>query len=160
MKRVYVSLGSNIEPDYYLCKCLSHLRARFGAVDCSTVYRTQAVGFVGDDFLNLVVSFTTHLPSNELIAILKQLELILGRKRGTETFIARTLDADLLLYEGENIIHHDIERYPFVLYPLLELAPSLILPTRQQPLSLLAQTLQLSREGMVEYKLNCSLTKV
>ena len=60
MARVYLSLGSNIEPRRYLNVALDELRARFGAIDVSPAYRSAAVGFDGTDFVNLAVGWTPN----------------------------------------------------------------------------------------------------
>ena len=52
MSRAYLSLGSNLDPLRHLRQAVDELRARFGAIELSPVYRTRAVGFDGNDFLN------------------------------------------------------------------------------------------------------------
>ncbi|SKA67646.1 2-amino-4-hydroxy-6-hydroxymethyldihydropteridinediphosphokinase [Thiothrix eikelboomii] len=128
MLEVYVSIGSNIEPELHFCACLAALHARFGQLQCSTIYRTPAVGFDGECFLNAVVSFHTELSSLALQAWLKQLETQQGRERSHQKFSARSLDLDLLLYAdsiepAQKLPHPDILHYNFVLQPLAELAP-------------------------------------
>src|SRR5690606_40942557 len=54
LMRVYVSIGSNIEPEKNVRFAIAALRAAFGELTVSPVYRTAAVGFDGEDFLNLV----------------------------------------------------------------------------------------------------------
>lgn len=128
MTRVYISLGSNIEPEFNICACLAAVYAKFGDLRCSTIYQTAAVGFAGESFLNAVLSFETALASLELKAWLKQLEIQQGREHSTQKFSARTLDVDLLLYADwiqptQKLPHPDILHYTFVLQPLAELAP-------------------------------------
>lgn len=128
MPQVYVSLGSNIEPEANLCTCLGALQQAFGLLHCSTIYQTAAIGFAGEPFLNAVVSFNTELSSAELKAWLKQLEAQQGRVSSQQPFSARTLDLDLLLYADliqpeQKLPHPDILQYNFVLQPLAELAP-------------------------------------
>ena len=128
MTQVYVSLGSNIEPESHICACLNALHHSFSELRCSTIYRTTAVGFAGAAFLNAVVGFHTELSSLELKTWLRQLEEQQGRERGALKFSARTLDLDLLLYAQridptQQLPHADILAYAFVLQPLAELAP-------------------------------------
>ena len=59
---VCVGIGSNIEPERHIRIGLAELRQRFGPLIVSTVYANAAVGFTGDDFLNLAVRFDTDLP--------------------------------------------------------------------------------------------------
>jgi 2-amino-4-hydroxy-6-hydroxymethyldihydropteridine diphosphokinase len=155
LHQVYLGLGSNIEPHKNLGTLLKVLENQFGTLQYSTVYQTKAVGFVGDDFINLVVGFKTHYTPEQLVEYLKQIEQQLGRIN-QQGFTARTVDADLLLYEGTQIAHKDIERYPFVLYPLAELASDWLHPTRLMTLSTLAQQLNLSRDDMQAIAFNCS----
>jgi 2-amino-4-hydroxy-6-hydroxymethyldihydropteridine diphosphokinase len=129
---VYVSAGSNIDPEHHLRTACRTLAEKFGPLSQSSVYRTKAVGFDGDDFLNLVVSFSTDLDVLSVNACLVEAEACAGRARSAESFAPRTLDLDLLLY-GNDIIDKtsvrvpraDILQYAFVLAPIAELAPHL-----------------------------------
>lgn len=126
----FVGIGSNIEPARHIRAALQGLRDRFGSLQVSSVYRNAAAGFEGDDFLNLVVAFTTTEKPQALHAELERLHAAAGRVRGTNAFSSRTLDLDLLLY-GDHVIAEmqiprpDIVSYSFVLGPLAELAPNL-----------------------------------
>jgi 2-amino-4-hydroxy-6-hydroxymethyldihydropteridine diphosphokinase len=129
---VYVSAGSNINPEHHLRIACHRLAERFGPLSMSSVYRTKAVGFDGDDFLNLVLSFSTDLDIHTVIACLGEAEVSAGRPRSAESFAPRTLDLDLLLY-GQQVLDEstlrvpraDILQYAFVLAPIAELAPEL-----------------------------------
>lgn len=142
MTRCYVSLGSNIEPEKNLRGAVSALRDEFGLLRCSPVYCSRAVGFVGDDFLNLVTGFDSGLQLEEIQAILNRIEIDFGRHPQQKGFRARTLDIDLLLF-GTQIIENDlltlprpeIEKYAFVLRPLSEIDPGFIHPILHQSLS-------------------------
>lgn len=129
----YVSAGSNIAPEANLRLAIGELRRRYGAVRLSPVYRTPAVGFAGDDFLNLVLAFDTAEPAAAIVAELERLHALAGRRRGPSAFMARTLDLDLLLY-GDAVLpelkvpRDDIRKYAFVLGPLADLAPDLVHP--------------------------------
>lgn len=148
---VYVGIGSNIEQDKYIRLAAHYLAESFGEqclLQLSPVYKTQAVGFKGDDFFNLVASFITDLSPVEVEQILKDIEHKNGRRRDQEKFSARTLDIDLLLYDQEIINHNgisvprdEIEKYAFVLSPLADLAPDLIHPQTQQSMSEMWQKL-------------------
>lgn len=128
MARVYVSIGSNIEPEKNVRSSLRELEERFGPLRRSAVYQTRAVGFSGDDFYNLVVGFDTSRDVHEVSDILHEIENAHGRHRA-EKFTPRTLDLDLLLYDhlilqqpGFHIPRDEITRYAFVLKPLAEIA--------------------------------------
>lgn len=130
MVRVYVSIGSNIDPAANVCSCLDCLEREFGALTVSSTYRSVPVGFEGDDFYNMVVGFDTDLEPRVLVARLKAIEQRHGRYRaGRPRFSSRTLDLDLLLYDdlilrqgGLELPSDEITRYAFVLQPLAEIA--------------------------------------
>jgi 2-amino-4-hydroxy-6-hydroxymethyldihydropteridine diphosphokinase len=129
---IYVSAGSNVAPAENLRLACRELRKRFGALQISAVYRNPALGFTGDDFLNLVLHFRTAESPVAIIAELERLHVLAGRVRGPDPFSSRTLDLDLLLY-GDAVLpdpairvpREDIRKYAFVLGPLAELAPRL-----------------------------------
>src|SRR3546814_11925321 len=81
MARAGLSLGSNLEPEANLRSAIAELRARFGDVRLSRVYRTRAVGFDGGDFLNAAAVIETDLEPGALDAWLHALEDAHGRDR-------------------------------------------------------------------------------
>lgn len=129
---VYVSAGSNIEPEKNLRLACAELEKLSGSLSRSSVYRTQAIGFDGNDFLNMVISFSTQLSLDEIITELERIQAMSGRKPDASSFSSRTLDLDLLMY-GEQVVDSpqislpraDILKYAFVLGPMAELAPRL-----------------------------------
>jgi len=130
MFSVYLSLGSNINADVNLRAAIDALKEQYGQLELSTVYQNRAVGFEGDDFLNLVVGLRTEQSIPEIVEFLHRVEASRGRDRRTGKFSARTLDMDLLLYGSEIyqsdsvfIPRDEITRYAFVLQPLQELIP-------------------------------------
>jgi len=128
--RAYLSLGSNIEPERHLRAALAELRARFGRVIVSPVYRSAAVGFDGPDFLNLAAAIDTDLDPVALDAWLHALEDRHGRRRDGPRYGSRTLDVDIVLF-GDRVVegpgHLKIPRSEleeaFVLLPLFDIAP-------------------------------------
>jgi 2-amino-4-hydroxy-6-hydroxymethyldihydropteridine diphosphokinase len=130
MPEVYVGIGSNLRPEANLRLAIRELTARFGAPTCSPVYRNAAVGFVGDDFLNMVASFRSNRGPEAIVTEIEQIHLLAGRARGCERMVSRTLDIDLLLY-GDRVQtspplpRDDVLDYLFVLRPLADLAPQL-----------------------------------
>ena len=111
-----------------------HLDSIFN-VTYSSIYRTPAEGFVGEDFLNSVCKFETDKDPYEIRSLLKQIEKNMGRTKEQKGMSSRVIDLDLILY-GDLIINDqelelpslDIEKYKFVLEPLSEIAPTLIHP--------------------------------
>ena len=94
MTEVFVGIGSNVEPEKHVRQAVQLMGERFGRLKLSPVYRNKAVGFEGDDFLNLVVAFDTALDVQELNAALDVIERDCGRERGAARFSPRTLDLD------------------------------------------------------------------
>ncbi|MDH3400698.1 MAG: 2-amino-4-hydroxy-6-hydroxymethyldihydropteridine diphosphokinase [Chromatiales bacterium] len=128
MPEVFVGVGSNVDPEMNFVRAIREMDARFGSVRRSRVLRTEAVGFDGDDFLNMVVSWRTDMALDDVMAALGEIEVLCGRSRNDTRFGPRTMDLDLLLYGDE--IHDtpplprpEIVEYGFVLGPLAELSP-------------------------------------
>ena len=141
MVRAYLSLGSNIEPRRYLAAAIAAMRERFGELSVSPAYRTSAVGFVGADFINLAVGLETDLTPQALNAWLHALEDRNGRRRDVPRYADRTLDVDIVLY-GDQVVHDGhlvIPRaelqFAFVLKPLVDLAPELVVPGDRRTLA-------------------------
>jgi len=132
---VYISVGSNQQARHHVLKALEAIRSEFSPVELSPIYESVAVGFDGDNFINLVVGFNTERSLQEINSILNQIEKSRGRNRGEERFTSRTMDLDLLIY-GDLIRHDDhwdiprreITRNAFVLKPLADLAPDSLHP--------------------------------
>ena len=103
MARVYLSLGSNIEPQKNLAAAIAELRERFGAITVSPIYRFAAVGFDGPDFLNLAVGIDTNLEPEALNDWLHALEARHGRRRDVPRYSSRTLDIDIVLF-GDRVL--------------------------------------------------------
>ena len=135
MPRVHVGIGSNVERDASIRAGVADLRAHYGEVELSSVYESEAVGFAGDPFYNLVAAFDTDEDIDAVVDVLAAIEARHGRRRGSEKFAPRTLDLDLLLYgdavvatERYHVPRDEILRYAFVLWPLAEIAPDLAHP--------------------------------
>lgn len=156
MARVYLSLGSNLEPARYLRAALDELRARFGALTVSPAYRSKSVGFDGADFVNLAVGMDTDLSPDALNVWLHALEDRHGRRRDVPRYSDRTLDVDIVLYDdlvqqGEG--HLDLPRkelrHAFVLKPMADIAPHLKHPVSGQTMAALWSAFPADREPLV-----------
>lgn len=133
MVEVFVGVGSNLERERNIVAGVAALREAFGPLRESSVVDNPAVGFVGDDFLNLVVAFETDDPVEVVADRLQAIEKSFGRVRGSDRYVARALDLDLLLYgdivDAElRIPRPDVLEYAFVLGPLAEIAPEYLHP--------------------------------
>jgi 2-amino-4-hydroxy-6-hydroxymethyldihydropteridine diphosphokinase len=127
MTAVTLSLGSNRQAEKHIAAALDALYDKMGDLTLSRVYESEAVGFDGDNFLNMVVRADTSLTLSELSAWLKALEDSYGRDRQQARFSSRTLDVDVLTFNGLHGTHEgivlprpEITRNAFVLWPLAE----------------------------------------
>ena len=146
MARIYISIGSNIEAEKYLRRAVAELLLIYGDLQLSSVYESEAVGFEGDNFLNMVVGLDSDQDVHQVVQTLRQIEDRHGRVRSGPRFSARTLDLDLLLYDELVLKENDIElpreeitENAFVLWPLAEIAPDLIHPLEKQSMATLWQ---------------------
>jgi 2-amino-4-hydroxy-6-hydroxymethyldihydropteridine diphosphokinase len=129
MPRIWLSLGSNVDRRENLRHSVQNLSTALGPLVLSRVYESDAVGFEGDRFYNMVVGVETDLDIPDLMALLRGMEAAQGRVRGGGKFAPRTLDIDLLTYgdrvvkdTGVELPRDEIVKYAFVLRPLAEVA--------------------------------------
>jgi 2-amino-4-hydroxy-6-hydroxymethyldihydropteridine diphosphokinase len=127
---VYIGIGSNIDREISIRGAVRELTAHFGPLTLSPVYESKALGFNGENFFNLVAGFDSTESIETIRQTLSRIESQFGRVRQENSFSARTLDLDLLLYgdlvqhdDKVNLPHPDIRRYAFVLCPLTDIAP-------------------------------------
>ena len=120
MADALIGMGSNIAPELNLSLAAQALRARFGPVRFSGVYRSAAVGMDGDDFLNACCLIDTSLDAGELRRELKGLEDAQGRDRSKGSWKPRTLDLDLLMF-GDEVVDDELYRYAHAWVPASEL---------------------------------------
>lgn len=136
MTAVYVAAGSNVEPVANLRRALEVLARHHPNLRCSTAWRNAAVGFEGEDFVNLVAAFDTNDELRAVLAQLHEAEAACGRARHAPKWAPRTMDLDLLLF-GDAVIDEpgltlprpDLVRRAYMLGPVAELAPDLVHPT-------------------------------
>jgi 2-amino-4-hydroxy-6-hydroxymethyldihydropteridine diphosphokinase len=132
MSTVYLGLGSNQDAEANIRAGIRALYRNFANTAISPVYRSEAVGFSGKDFLNCVARIDTDLSPTELKDWLTELEDEYGRDRSQPKFSDRTLDIDILLhddrvgdFDGLVLPREEILKYAHVLKPLADLAPML-----------------------------------
>ena len=125
MMRYFLSLGSNINAQKNIEFAASELSKIFSDLNSSSIHKTKAEGFEGEDFLNSVISGTCQFSFDALNKKLKEIENSAGRDRNAPKFSARTLDIDIVLQLGEDdeIIYEseEITQYKFVSEPLQEI---------------------------------------
>jgi len=130
MREVFLCLGSNIEPEKNIRFAVDELFKQFSSVKLSHVYESLAVGFEGDNFLNIVAQVNTTKPLDGLLELSDKLEQAAGRvrvKRGL--YDARTLDVDIIMYDGKLLTSEDVTQHAHVLLPLVDLIGDFLHPT-------------------------------
>jgi len=138
MADVLVGMGSNIDPENNLLQAAAALKAEFGAVVFSSVFRSAAVGMDGDDFLNACCLFECALEQSQLRRRMKELEDAQGRDRSRGSWKPRTIDLDVLMFGGE-VIDEELYQYAHAYVPASELvALQSPQPGAKQPLSVVA----------------------
>jgi 2-amino-4-hydroxy-6-hydroxymethyldihydropteridine diphosphokinase len=135
----YIGLGSNLNDPIHQIRRARLACAKVSGVRelaFSSLYRSQPMGPQDQpDYINAVMSVETVLSAAALLHELQAIENQQGRVRTSQRWTARTLDLDLLVY-GESLInetdlvvpHPGISERAFVLFPLYEIAPDLIVP--------------------------------
>jgi len=141
---VCVAAGSNIAPTKHLRRAITALAERFPDLKVSPAYRNAAVGFVGDDFINMAICFSTTQSLPELINELQAVEALCGRSRSDPKWAPRTMDIDLLLYgdvvgefPGVSLPRPDLIKRPYMLGPLAQIAPDLMHPVLHETMGAL-----------------------
>lgn len=149
MPRVYIGLGSNLaEPVQQLEAALAALGRlpRCRLVAQSSLYASDPLGPPDQPrYVNAVAALDCELAPLELLDALQAIEREQGRVRKAERWGPRTLDLDILLFgnlqldeERLRVPHYHMHARAFVLYPLAEIAPQLVLPDRRTLQELLA----------------------
>ena len=131
MPEIFIGAGSNADPERALRRAALELEREFGAIRCSSVYRSAAVGGPAAPYLNLVLALSTERDVDDVRDALRAVEALAGRSRLDPAVCA--LDLDLLLYGSRVDAARQLPRpglftAPFVLGPLAELAPELVHP--------------------------------
>lgn len=134
MQTVFVSIGTNINAEANMLLVKESLNSLFDVI-YSSIYKTPAEGFEGEDFLNSVCKFDTDKNPQELRTLLKNIEKDMGRTFTQKGMSNRVIDLDLILYgdfqinrNGLELPSSDIVKYKFVLEPLAEIASDYIHP--------------------------------
>jgi 2-amino-4-hydroxy-6-hydroxymethyldihydropteridine diphosphokinase len=153
MPWIWVSVGSNMDREANIKAGIHALSERFGELQLSPVYETEAVGFAGNAFLNMVLGFDAELPLKDVRRMLRDIEHAQGRIRDGQKFGSRTLDLDILTYgdlvdESQDIPRAEIMRYAFVLAPLADVAPQQLHPGLGKTYARLWQDFSGGKAGM------------
>ncbi|TGE34094.1 2-amino-4-hydroxy-6-hydroxymethyldihydropteridine diphosphokinase [Desulfosporosinus sp. Sb-LF] len=136
--KAFLGLGSNMgDRANYLGEAISALiRPTISVEAVSQIYETEPWGVIDQPlYWNQVIEIETTLEPIELLHVCQNIELRLGRER-MEHWGPRTIDIDILIYDNRvseseelRLPHPYLEVRAFVLAPLREIAPKLILPS-------------------------------
>lgn len=142
MAQIYISLGSNVEREHYVKQGLLSLAKAFNlpfeALTLSSLFESEAVGFTGAAFYNMVIGITCPHSIEQVAAMLRAIESSHGRDHNAKRFSPRGLDLDLLLYDDliidlpAQLPRDEIIKNAFVLWPLSQVAPELTHPISKQ----------------------------
>lgn len=132
--RAYLVLGSNIEPEKNLRLALEKLARECDLLAVSQAWETLAEGSPGPNFLNAAALIGTNHSAVDLkFKILRKIEAELGRVRSADKNAPRTIDLDILIFDGE-ILEDSLWQRIFIAVPLAELLPNLEHPLTCQML--------------------------
>ncbi|UAB69777.1 2-amino-4-hydroxy-6-hydroxymethyldihydropteridine diphosphokinase [Vibrio sp. SCSIO 43132] len=146
MITTYIGVGSNIERKKHVQAALSELRKLGEQIRISTVYECASVGFESRPFYNLVVEMKTSLSLSSLSSTLREIEIRWGRDPDAQKMQDRTLDLDIVLYgdvvsSKPSLPREDIYKYAFVIQPMYELCPELVIPNDGRTVTQIRQTM-------------------
>jgi 2-amino-4-hydroxy-6-hydroxymethyldihydropteridine diphosphokinase len=155
-KTAYLGIGSNVEPERHVMIAIERIGQAFEQARFSPIYRSRAVGFEGNDFINLVARVETDLTPLALRDWLRALEDEYGRERNVPKFSDRILDVDILLYgdqvsraDGLELPRPELFHFAHVLRPLAELAPDLVCPGDGRTMRQIREQARLDESSLV-----------
>lgn len=127
MHDLYVGIGSNLgDRQANILAALQRLRARAQILTVSAFYESEAAGGAqGPAYLNVAAALRTELDAQAFASFARDVELAVGRARGTRRLEARPIDLDLLVFDGQ-IVQPQLEARPYNAVPLAEIAPQLV----------------------------------
>lgn len=141
-KKIHISIGSNIGDKLKnLEKAIELIHLKIAVVESiSSIYKTEAIGFKGEDFLNICISIFSNEIPNYIIQNLLDIEKILGRVRNKKNKPeSRIIDIDIIFIEDIvinssllQVPHPKMQNRKFVLKPLLEIDPKINHPITKE----------------------------
>lgn len=128
---VVIGVGSNIDPEHNIREAEKIVSEYHNLVNTSSFVETEPVGFKDqDNFINGAFLIETEMESTTLRAWLKDLEIKLGRVRTENKYGPRTIDLDIIVWNGE-IVDNEVYEREFLLNSVKELLPDIILNSEE-----------------------------
>ena len=125
MNSAVIGLGSNIDPQINIDKARQVIAADFRVMGESSFIQTSPVGFLDQpDFINGSILMETEMGLEELKKKLKETEVVLGRKSSTQKCGPRTIDLDIVAFNGK-IIDQDFYQRDYLKESVLQVLPGL-----------------------------------
>ena len=126
MNTAIIEFGSNIEPESNILKAKDLIRNIFEVTKESGLLRTKPFGVTDqDDYINCAVMLVTEKTLEDIKKDLNLIEERLGRIREADKYAPRTIDLDIIVWNGE-VIHKDFHERDYVRINIGEIAPDLI----------------------------------
>ena len=157
-KVAYIGLGSNLGDRFKnLQQAIDSIHQEVGSISkISRVYKSEAMGFDGPEFLNAAIQVRTHMPAGKLLKKLQSIEKTFGRvKKKDKGYESRNLDLDLLFYgdlvkssKSLKVPHPELGNRRFVLQPLMDLDAQYVHPVSENTIEELLESCQ--DESVVE----------
>lgn len=152
-----VLLGSNIEPELNIPRAVALLQEKVTILKVSSVWESASVNCCYPDFLNIAAALSTGLSADELKwQILRPLEAQLGRVRTEDKNASRTIDIDVILYDGE-VMDPDLWLHVHRAAPVAELFPDTVSESGER-LKDIARRLAETTPIQIRWDISVSLT--
>ena len=127
MNRAVISLGSNIDPVEHIFKAREQISSQHTILAESSIVKTEPIGFIDQPpFLNGAILIETDMDFEKLNDWMHQIEDQLGRVRGLNKYGPRTIDLDIVVWNGE-VVDDDVRARDYLRKCVLEVLPDLIL---------------------------------
>jgi 2-amino-4-hydroxy-6-hydroxymethyldihydropteridine diphosphokinase len=140
--QAYLNLGSNLQPESNLPKAINLLSEHGKILKISKAWESEAVGANGPNYLNTCVLFATPLRYDNLKdQVTRPIESQLGRIRTADKYASRTMDIDIILFDGESC-NDKFWNQAFVVIPLAEIYPEFRNPLTQERIAEIATRLR------------------
>jgi len=125
VNRVVIGVGSNIRPEENIRRAKAAIQSAHELVKVSSFVKTEPLGFKEQDrFTNGAFLVNTDMDSDELKAWLKDIENKLGRINTYNKYGPRTIDLDILVWNGE-VVDDEVNERAFLKESIHELLPEL-----------------------------------